>query len=49
MNQFLKTPEEPSNQLLADTEFMKADEKFRRAFMKTTDYKEIFEKKMSSP
>ncbi|MGI0023580.1 MAG: hydroxymethylglutaryl-CoA synthase family protein [Nitrososphaera sp.] len=34
--------------VLADTEFMKADEKFRRAFMQTSFYNEVFEKKMSS-
>ena len=34
--------------ILADTEFMRADEKFRRAFMQTSFYNEVFEKKMSS-
>ena len=34
--------------VLSDTEFMKADEKFRRAFAKSTFYHEVFEKKMAS-
>ncbi len=34
--------------ILADTEFMKADEKFRRAFMQTSYFNEVFEKKMAS-
>jgi len=34
--------------ILADTEFMKADERFRRAFMQTSFYNEVFEKKMAS-
>ncbi|HXV45114.1 MAG TPA: hydroxymethylglutaryl-CoA synthase [Nitrososphaera sp.] len=34
--------------ILADTEFMKADEQFRRAFMQTSFYNEVFEKKMAS-
>jgi hydroxymethylglutaryl-CoA synthase len=34
--------------ILADTEFMKADEKFRRTFMQTSFYNEVFEKKMAS-
>ena len=36
------------NPYLADVEFMKADEKFRRAFMQTSFYNEVFEKKMAS-
>lgn len=31
--------------VLSDTEFMKADEKFRRAFAKSTFYHEVFEKR----
>jgi hydroxymethylglutaryl-CoA synthase len=34
--------------ILADTEFMKADERFRRAFMQTSYYNEVYEAKMSS-
>jgi len=34
--------------ILADTEFMKADDKFRRAFMQTSFFNEVFEKKMAS-
>jgi hydroxymethylglutaryl-CoA synthase len=34
--------------ILADTEFMKSDEKFRRAFMQTSFYNEVFETKMAS-
>ena len=34
--------------LIADTEFMRADEKFRKEFMKTGYYREVFDKKMSS-
>jgi hydroxymethylglutaryl-CoA synthase len=43
-----KDPRGTIESLIADTEFMKADEKFRREFMKTIYYKEIFNKKMSS-
>ena len=43
-----KDPRGTIESILADTDFMKADEKFRREFMKTSHYKEIFEKKMSS-
>jgi len=43
-----KDPRGTIESLIADTEFMKSDEQFRRAFMKTTQYKEIFDKKMSS-
>jgi hydroxymethylglutaryl-CoA synthase len=45
------TPKDPRGtieSILADTEFMKADEKFRRAFMQTSFYNEVFEKKMAS-
>jgi hydroxymethylglutaryl-CoA synthase len=34
--------------ILADTEFMKADEQFRKAFMQTSFYDEVYEKKMAS-
>src|ERR671932_2079494 len=34
--------------ILADTKFMKADEQFRRAFMQTSFYNEVYEKKMAS-
>src|SRR6476469_6170731 len=34
--------------VLADKEFMKADEQFRKAFMQTSFYNEVYEKKMSS-
>ena len=34
--------------VLLDTEFMKADENFRRAFSKSSFYHEVFEKKMAS-
>ena len=34
--------------VLSDTEFMKADENFRRAFSKSSFYHEVFEKKMAS-
>lgn len=43
-----KDPRGTIESILADTEFMKADEKFRRAFMQTSFYNEVFEKKMSS-
>jgi len=43
-----KDPRGTIESLLADTEFMKADEIFRRGFMKTNYYKEVFDKKMSS-
>ena len=33
--------------ILADTEFMKADEQFRKAFMQTSFYNEVYEKKMA--
>jgi hydroxymethylglutaryl-CoA synthase len=34
--------------ILADTEFMKADEQFRREFMHSSFYNEVYEKKMAS-
>ncbi|MCI0562666.1 MAG: 3-hydroxy-3-methylglutaryl-CoA synthase [Nitrososphaera sp.] len=34
--------------ILADTEFMKADEHFRRSFMQTSFYNEVYERKMAS-
>ncbi len=43
-----KDPRGTIESLLADTEFMKADEKFRREFMKTPSFREVFNKKMSS-
>jgi len=45
------TPRDPRGtieSILADTEFMKADEKFRKLFMQTALYHEAFEKKMAS-
>jgi hydroxymethylglutaryl-CoA synthase len=43
-----KDPRGTIESILADTEFMKADERFRRAFMQTSFYNEVFEKKMES-
>lgn len=43
-----KDPRGTIESLLADTEFMKADERFRREFMKTPYYREVFDKKMAS-
>src|SRR3954454_13913446 len=43
-----KDPRGTIESILADTEFMKADEKFRRAFVHTSFYNEVFEKKMAS-
>jgi hydroxymethylglutaryl-CoA synthase len=43
-----KDPRGTIESILADTEFMKADERFRRAFMQTSFYNEVFEKKMVS-
>lgn len=43
-----KDPRGTIESLIADTDFMKADEKFRKEFMKTSEYKEVFDKKMSS-
>jgi hydroxymethylglutaryl-CoA synthase len=43
-----KDPRGTIESILADTEFMKADERFRRAFMQTSFYNEVFEKKMAS-
>ena len=41
-----KDPRGTIESILADTEFMKADERFRRAFMQTSFYNEVYEKKM---
>ena len=43
-----KDPRGTIESILSDTEFMKADEKFRRAFINTSFYNEVFEKKMTS-
>jgi hydroxymethylglutaryl-CoA synthase len=43
-----KDPRGTIESILADIEFMKADEKFRRAFMQTSFYNEVYERKMSS-
>lgn len=43
-----KDPRGTIESILADVEFMKADEKFRREFMKTQHYRDVFEKKMAS-
>jgi len=43
-----KDPRGTIESLIADTEFMKADENFRKEFMKTGYYREVFDKKMSS-
>ncbi len=43
-----KDPRGTIESILADTDFMRADEKFRREFMKTKYYKEVFDNKMSS-
>ncbi|MGC2599474.1 MAG: hydroxymethylglutaryl-CoA synthase [Nitrososphaeraceae archaeon] len=43
-----KDPRGTIESILADVEFMKADEKFRRAFMQTSFYNEVYEKKMAS-
>jgi len=43
-----KDPRGTIESILADTEFMKADEKFRRAFVQTSFYNEVFEKKIAS-
>src|ERR1051325_4842366 len=43
-----KDPRATIESILADTEFMKADEKFRRVFVQTSFYNEVFEKKMAS-
>jgi len=44
----LKDPSGTIESILADTQFMKADEQFRRAFMQTSFYNEVFENKMAS-
>jgi hydroxymethylglutaryl-CoA synthase len=43
-----KDPRGTIESILADVEFMKADEKFRRAFMQTSFYNEVYKKKMAS-
>ncbi|HET9774106.1 MAG TPA: hydroxymethylglutaryl-CoA synthase, partial [Nitrososphaeraceae archaeon] len=43
-----KDPRGTIESILADKEFMKADETFRRAFIKTSFFKQVFEQKMSS-
>jgi hydroxymethylglutaryl-CoA synthase len=43
-----KDPRGTIESILADTEFMKGDEQFRRAFMQTSFYNEVYEKKMTS-
>ena len=43
-----KDPRGTIESILADTQFMKADEQFRRAFMQTSFYNEVYEKKMST-
>src|SRR6185503_13681810 len=43
-----KDPRGTIESVLADTEFMKADEQFRRAFMQTSFYNEVYEKKMAT-
>jgi hydroxymethylglutaryl-CoA synthase len=43
-----KDPRGTIESILADKEFMKADEQFRRLFMHTSFYNEVFERKMAS-
>ncbi len=43
-----KDPRGTIESILADTEFMKRDEQFRRSFMQTSFYNEVYEKKMTS-
>jgi hydroxymethylglutaryl-CoA synthase len=43
-----KDPRGTIESTLADTDFMKADEQFRRTFMQTSFYNETYEKKMAS-
>jgi hydroxymethylglutaryl-CoA synthase len=43
-----KDPRGTIESILADTDFMKADEQFRRTFMQTSFYNETYEKKMAS-
>ncbi|HEU4605237.1 MAG TPA: hydroxymethylglutaryl-CoA synthase [Nitrososphaera sp.] len=43
-----KDPRGTIESILADTQFMKADEQFRRAFMQTSFYNEVYEKKMAT-
>ena len=49
----IEEPNQPDSRgtiesILADKEFMKADEEFRRLFMQTSFYNEVFEKKLAS-
>lgn len=43
-----KDPRGTIESILADTEFMKSDEQFRREFMQTSFYNEVYEKKLES-
>jgi hydroxymethylglutaryl-CoA synthase len=43
-----KDPRGTIESILADTEFMQADEKFRRAFIRSSFYNEVFERKVAS-
>ncbi len=43
-----KDPRGTIESILADTQFMKGDEQFRRAFMQTSFYNEVYEKKMAT-
>src|ERR671927_1128413 len=43
-----KDPRGTIESILADTEFMKGDEQFRRRFMQTSFYNAVYEKKMAS-
>jgi hydroxymethylglutaryl-CoA synthase len=43
-----KDPRGTIESILADVEFMKTDDKFRRVFMQTSFYNEVYEKKMAS-
>ena len=43
-----KDPRGTIESILADVEFMKTDDKFRRTFMQTSFYNEVYEKKMAS-
>lgn len=43
-----KDPRGTIESILADTQFMKADEQFRRGFMQTSFYNEVYESKMAS-
>ena len=43
-----KDPRGTIESILADKDFMKADETFRKAFMQTSFFKQVFEQKMAS-